>query len=891
MKLLKSSIFLISVILLTHGVGKANAFSRFSLQQIIQQDTSKRDTTKKQGPNNSGLDQKVEYKADSVRFNKNRSIIYLYGNARVIYGDFELDADYIKYDSDNKMIFASGRTDPKTKKYTGKPIFKSGAEGSAIADSLYYNSETTRAKVFGVFSEQEGGYFSGGQSKKQIDDELHVKNVMYSTCNLPHPHFGLMISKGVVTEKQIITGPVYMKIEDVSTPIGLPFAFFPKPNKRTSGVILPTPGEDATRGFFLQNGGYYLGLNDYWDAKLLGSIYTNGSYEASVASQYIKRYKYTGTIGLNYNSLKNGLEGTEEFANPRKDFNIRWSHSQNANANPGTSFSASVNVTSSSYYRSSGANQTYDLRAIATNSTSSSISYSKTFSNNMNYSLAMSSNQTLSTRDISLQLPQATFNVPTFSPFDSKTRVGEQKWYQKITVGYSMNGTNSIDTKDSLLFTNDGLRRLKSGLSHTIPVNMSFTALKYLNFSMGGTYNEVWNFQRVDRRYTTFDDGTYTFRQDTLSGFKRANSYNFSTSMSTKIYGLKVFSGDGKIKALRHVMTPNMSFSYSPDFTKAGRGAYLAATSVNTSAAYKAGDPIRDANGYDLTYSFFEGMAQPGSFGAKSASIGFGVDNTVELKVRSSKDTTGNGERKIPIIQGLSITGSYNFLAPVNKLSNLSLSGRSQFTDKLGINYSGTFDPYTLDVREDPTTGSLIYTRSNNYTLRNGRLPRLTTFGFSFDYSLNPDALKRKNDTNDKLGDAAKKGGLNAIQSEQLAAISRDPNAFVDFNVPWNFSFSYSFQYSNDLGVSTTSNTLNFNGDLNLTPKWKVTFNSGYDFQNNGLTPMNIGIYRDLHCWDMSVNWVPYGAYKSYSLTLKVKASILQDLKLSKRQGFYNTYQ
>lgn len=885
MKLLTSSILLISVILLTHGVGKANAFSSFSLQQIIQQDTSKRDTSKKASPNNSGLDQKVEYRADSVRFSKNKSIIYMYGNARVNYGDFELDADYIRYDSQNKLIFASGRTDPKTNRYVGKPIFKSGTDGSAIADSLYYNSETTKAKVYGVFSEQEGGFFSGGQSKKQIDDELHIKNVMYSTCNLPHPHFGILITKGIATEKQIISGPMYMVFEGVPTPIGLPFAFFPKPNKRTSGIILPSPGEDATRGFFLQNGGYYLGLNDYWDAKLLGSIYTNGSYETNLTSNYIKRYKFSGNIGISYNSVKNGLEGTEAFENPNKDFSIRWSHSQNANANPGTTFSASVNVTSSSYYTNSPANLNYDLNAIANNTTNSSISYSKTFSNNMNYSLSMTSNQTLRTRDVSIRLPDATFNVPTFSPFDSKTRVGEQNWYQKITIGYALQGTNAIDTKDSLLFQNDGLKRLRSGFSHSIPINMSFTALKYLNFSLGGSYNEVWNFQHINKRFTSFDDGTYTERIDTLSGFKRAGSYSLSTSMSTKIYGQKKFKNLGNIMAMRHVITPNVSFNYSPDFTKAGRGPFLAAIDQN-------GKEIRDTYQQPLTYSVFQGMAYQGSFPGKAAAIGFGVDNTVELKVKSSKDTTGTGERKIPIIQGLSISGSYNFLAPRNKLSTLSFNGRSQFTDKLGINYNGTFDPYDLDESVDPVTGQRTFTRSNNFTLRRGgRLARLTNIGFSFDYSLNPDALKKKNEANDKLSETAKEKGLSPLQSEQLAAISRDPNAFVDFNIPWNFSFSYSFQYSNDFGVSTTSNTLNFNGDFNLTPKWKFTFNSGYDFQNNGLTPMNIGIYRDLHCWDMSVNWVPYGAYKSYSVTLKVKASILQDLKLSKRQGFYNTYQ
>ncbi len=885
MKLLKSSILLISVILLTLVVGKANAFSRFSLQQIIKLDTTKKDTVKKTGKNNSSLDQKVEYKAeDSVKMSADKSIVYLYGNARVIYGDFELDASYIEYNKKLNTIFAKGLKDPKTGRYAGRPIFKSGNDGTAIADSIFYNSETTKAKVYGVFSEQEGGFFSGGQSKKQIDDELHIKNVMYSTCNLPHPHFGLMISKGVVTEKQIITGPVYMIIEDIPTFLGLPFAFFPKQNKRTSGVILPTPGEDATRGFFLQNGGYYLGLNDYWDAKLMGSIYTNGSYETSVLSNYTKRYKYSGNINVSYASFKDGLEGTEAFANPTKNFSINWSHSQNANANPGTTFSASVRLVSTGrkgYYKNTAAGASYDINTIATNSTSSSVSYAKAYSNGMNFSLAASSDQTLSTRAISLRLPELTFNVPTFNPFSSKTAVGEQKWYQKITVGYSLQGTNRIDTFDSLLFQNDGLKRLRSGFSHSIPVNMSFTALKYLNFSLGGTYNEVWNFQSVNRRYTSYADNTYSFREDTVSGFKRAGSYSLSTSLSTKIYGRKDFNPQGKIQALRHVMTPNVSFSYSPDFTKAGAGPYRPAIDQN-------GRPIV-ITGVPLKYSIFDGMAQPGSFGGPNASIGFGLDNTVELKVRNKNDTTGTGSKKIPIIQGLSFSGSYNFLATRYKLSTIGFSGRSQFTDKLGINYNGTLDPYALTA--DTIPGSSLRIRQDRYFWQAGKfLPRLTNFGFSFDYSLNPEALKRKNEANDKLGDAANKKGLTDIQSEQLAAISRDPNAFVDFNIPWNFSFAYSFQYTNDGNNTNVSNTLTFNGDVNLTPKWKVTFQSGYDFKNNGLTPMNLGIYRDLHCWDMNVTWVPFGLYKSYTLTIKVKASILQDLKLSKRQGFYSTY-
>ncbi|WP_316829346.1 putative LPS assembly protein LptD [Pedobacter aquatilis] len=882
MKLLSNSILLFSVILLTLSVSKANAFSALSLQQVIQQDTTKKDTSKVITKNNSDLDKKIEYKArDSVKMSKDKNIIYLYGNARVIYGDFELDADYIRYDQKNNLIFASGTVDPKTKRYVGKPIFKSGAEGTAMADSLYYNSTTTRAKVFGVFSEQEGGYFSGGQSKKQADNEVHIKNMMYSTCNLPHPHFGLMISKGIATEKTIITGPVYMKIEDVSTPFALPFAFFPKQNKRTSGIMLPTPGEDATRGFFLQNFGYYLGLNDYWDAKFLGTIYTNGSYEGSLQSNYTKRYKFNGGININYASTRNGVQGLEDI---QKNFRIGWTHSQNPNANPGTTFSASVNLSSSTYYTGTAANATYDQNAIARNSSTSSIAYSKVLAGGLfNFSTALSANQTFSTREIALQLPTVNLNMSTISPFDSKNRTGEQKWYQKITVGYSLQGNNNITTKDSILFKPEGLRKLQTGFQQTIPIGMNFTLLKYLTFSMGGTYNEVWNFQSINKRYTVFTDGSYTSRIDTVSGFKRGGSYNLSTSMSTKIYGkTKEFKNLGNIKMLRHVMTPSVSFTYSPDFTTEAAGIYKEALDQN---GHKI---INTTTGLPLTYSIFEQSAFPGSFSGRQASIGFTVDNTTELKVRSKKDTTGTGEKKIPIIQGLSFSGSYNFLATRRKLSDISFSGRSQFTDKLGITYNGTFNPYVL---RDSINGSVTTKKEiDRYFWQDKKiLPRLERIGFSFDYNFNADALKKKNDAYDKTKDQIEKQGMTPLQSEQLNAINRDPNAFVDFNIPWNFAFSYRFDYSNILGVSTITNTLNFNGDFNLTPKWKFTFNSGYDFKNQGLTPMTIAIYRDLHCWDMSVNWIPYGAYKSYSVTIKVKASILQDLKLSKRQGFYST--
>ncbi|MCD0489629.1 LPS-assembly protein LptD [Pedobacter sp. MC2016-14] len=885
MKLLQAIILITSFLLLT-TVGN----SVYAFQVPQQQDTSKKDTTKagkidslKANPKGqSGLDAKVEYSAvDSTIHDYKSGTVYLYGKARVIYNTFELDADFIRYNSKNNTIFASGLKDQKGR-YSGKPIFKMGAEGSSVADSLSYNTKTGKGNVYNTFTEQEGGFFSGGQSKKQPDDEIHVKNMIYSTCNLPHPHFGIFITKGIVAEKQIITGPVYFEIEDIPIPLGLPFAIFPKPNKKTSGFILPTPGEDATRGFFLQNGGYYMGINDYVDAKILGTIYTRGSYDATLSSNYTKRYKYTGNLNFAYSSMRFGLEGTPEYE-PRKDFHVNWTHSQNANANPGSTFSASVNAGTSSYNLNTAGGSTYDPRAISANSLSSSISYSKT-AGIFNLTVSANHSQETASKTVSLTLPNVNLSMTSINPFDSKDRVGEQKWFQKFNLGYNLAASNTVSTTEDLLFDKNALKRFQNGVTHNVTMSLPFTLAKYFNFSLSAPYTEQWHFQTLRQTALKRLNRTDSIAYDTIPGFKRSGEYNISGSVSTKIYNTLQFKNTGKIQAARHVMTPSVGFSYRPDFSQTKYGYYQNLT-------YQDGTEVFDPTyGRQKKYSIFQGSPYSGPGEGESASINFSLDNTVELKVLSSKDTTGSGTKKIPILQGLNFSGSYNFLSPKYKLSNIGFSGRSQFTDKLGINFNGTLNPYA--VGDTTINGFQTKQVIDVYTFKLGKLPRLTSFGFSFDYSLNPEALKRRNQNGDKLKDEATRTGITPEQQQQLNAISRDPNAFVDFNIPWNFSFAYSFQYrTDDTGLNaTTSNTVTFNGDFNATPNWKIQFNSGYDIKTKSVSMTNISIYRDLHCWDMSFNWVPFGTYKSYSVTLKVKASILQDLKLSKQQAFYTRY-
>jgi len=889
LKLLKNIIFIITVLLLTSVGNAVKAISNRSFLQIAQQT----DTTKKSKNND-----KIEYTAkDSIRTDRKSGIMYLYGNAKVLYQDFELSADYIRYDSKNNIVFASGVKN-KRDRYIGRPIFKMGSQASSIADSISYNTKSGKALVFGVFTEQEGGFFSGGQAKLQPDNEVHIKGQTFSTCNLPHPHFGIFISKGIATEKQIITGPVYLKIEDIPMPIGLPFAFFPKPNKKSSGFILPTPNQDATRGFSLNGLGYYQAFNDYLDGRITGNVFTNGSYDATFTSNYLKKYKYNGNISLNYSSLKGGgLEGTEGNR-ASKVFNIGWTHAQNANANPGTNFSATVNAGTSSYFRQTAGNQSYDIGQIAQNTMSSSISYGKVFGNGINFTGALRHSQETQNKTISITLPEISLSVPTFNIFDKKGRVEKAKWYQKIAVGYNMQAKNEVSTTEDLLFQKEVLNKFQNGVNHSIPVNLAFNLFQFFNFNANTTYNERWYLQTTTQKLIRNATGGETLQVDTVNGFKRSGEYSVGMSMSTKIYGTKQFKNFLGIKAIRHVITPNFNLSYKPDFAKESLGYYKNleywTDDIRPGRSEKLGIAY-DNLGKPRKYSIFERSYLGGPSIGEQANLGFNIDNNIELKVKNRKDTANGGEKKIPIIQGLNISGSYNFIAERKKLTPLNFSGRSQFTDKLGFNFGGMLNPYQVkvDTVVNAATGltTFQYSESDSYTFSQGKLPRLVSFNFSFDYSLNPDALKKRNQNMEDL----RNQNTNRTQEQinELAAISSDPNAFVDFNIPWNFAFSYAFSYSNSLGIASSrsiSNTLNFNGDFALTPKWKVQFNSGWDFRAKDFSYTSFAIYRDLHCWDLSASWIPFGTYASYSVTIKVKQAILQDLKLSKRKNYYTRY-
>ncbi|WP_437921687.1 putative LPS assembly protein LptD [Sphingobacterium sp. LRF_L2] len=816
-----------------------------------------------------GLETVVTIVANDSSWNQvNKNILHLYNGAKVKYQEFELSADYIRLDRNTNELFASGVVDHNGK-YVGRPVVIFPGDTPKSVDSLVYDYKTREGNTYGIMTEQDGAYIQAKIVRKNLYDELSLKTGMYSTCNLPYPHthFGIQFTKGLMAGKHIIVGPSYLVVENIPIKfLAIPFGFFPRQNKRSSGFLFPSFGEDATRGFALRDIGWYLAFNDYWDSEIRASIYSKGSWEGNVKTNYLVNYKYSGGFNIRYAATKTGVEGTSNYGT-NKDFNVTWNHTQRQEANPGTSFSASVNVGTSSYFQNTGFNQANSIQDLTRNNMSSSISYGKVFADGkVNFTSSLSHRQDMTSGQVDLELPTFSLNVSTFNPFDSKNRVGEQKWYQRITVGYSLQGRNSISTGDSVLFKKESLNNFTNGFQHSIPIALSLNAFKYFQFNTSVNYTERWYLQTIRKRLVNEVNGFSEVR-DTVQGFSRAYDYSMSSGLSTKIYGM--YPKMGKVEAIRHVITPSVNLNYRPDFSDARYGFYR--EFVNSSGTLEK-------------YSIFESGIYGTPSAGKSMGIGFSVDNNIEAKVRTENDTTGKGFKKIKILQGLTFSGNYNFMADSLKLSTISFSGRTAlFNEKINLNFNGTLDPYVVNENG---------VRVDRFALQDGKLARLTNFGLSFDYSLNPNANKSRNNNIDSLKNQMP--NMTKEQAEALARISTDPNAFVDFNIPWNLNGSFSMNYSKSWNsttrqmLNTITATVNLNGDFNVTPKWKVQFNTGYDFRNQALSLTRFSIYRDLHCWDISMGWTPFGQYKSYNITIRAKASVLQDLKLTKRESHYS---
>ena len=822
----------------------------------------------------AGLDKPISGKAsDSLYYDLRNKMVYIYEQGDVSYGDMNLKADFMNINLDNKNIYAYGKADTVDgAPVMTRPVFTQGTT-TLNMDTITYNIESQRAKIKSIATQQGDGWLVGTSVKKMEDNTINIEGGMYTTCDqTDHPHFYLAMTKAkVIPGKKAITGPAYLVMEDVPIYfLGVPEGFFPLNTGPKSGILMPTYGEEATRGFYIRGLGYYFTLSEHMDLALTGGIYTLGSWEANVRSRYIKRYKYSGNLNFDFSSVKSGDKGDADYIK-QNTFKLQWTHSQDAKANPGSTFSASVNLASSGYSKYS-ANTLNDMLSTQTNS---SISYSKNWAGTpFSLSMNMAVSQNSQTKAIYVTLPTVSLNVSRFYPFKRAVKIGKDRWYEKISMSYSGKLTNSVSATESDIFSRQTLDNMRNGVQHTIPVQASFNVLNYINITPSFNYNERWYFKKVDRQW---NPETNTAEElDPEYGFYRLYDYTTALSFSTTLYGMwqvREKYKNFKLQAIRHTFSPSISFSYAPDFSNQKYGYFKTVQS--------------DSTGRTTVYSPFADNAYGTPSQGRSMAMSFSLSQSLEAKVLSKRDSTGI--KKISLIDDFSISGSYNFLADSMKLSNISLSLRSTFSGKIGINLRATLDPYEVSPEG---------IRYNKLTWRRGNLGRIINTGWSFGYSFK----SRDNTKQPAIND------INSVPPEYMNPFydpygTMDPvlrrqymaNAYYDFSLPWNIGFNYAVNYSvSYVNNGTTgirrniTQTIGFNGSITFSPKMAATFSGGYDIATNKLTTSSISITRDLHCWQMSFSWIPFGYYKSWSFHIGVKAASLQDLKYDKSQSMYD---
>lgn len=813
-------------------------------KNISTSDTLKKSDTGK-------LKSKIKYTAkDSIRFDIEAKKVYLFGEAEVTYEDINLKAASILIDWNDQTVTAEEGKD-SLGKIIGKPEFTQGGQ-TFNAANMKYNFETKKGKINSISTTEGEGFIRGETIKKDEHSNFYIKNGYYTTCNADTPHFYIGAGKlEVIKNDKIVTGPAFLVVEGVTTPLFLPFGFFPRKSGRSSGILIPAYGESDNLGFNLRNGGYYFGINDNIDLALRGDIYTKGSWAANATTNYVKKYRYNGNLRLSYSHTLTGDRDDPNALPASKDFLINWAHAKDPKSNPVNRFSASVTAGSSSFYKNY---ITYNPINQLTNTFQSSISYSRIFPNRpYNLSISANHNQQVQNKTIAITLPTVVFSRNRANPFKSKNRIGPERWYEKIGITYNAQASNQIQTYDSLLFKKETLKNMRNGMLQNSNLSTSLKLLKYVTVSPSINYNEYWYLQTIRKSWLS---DTRTTKTDTINGFRSARDFGFSTSMNTRLYGMLQFRNP-VLKAIRHVMTPNIGYSWRPDFSESKYGFY---------------DEVLTATGKTEKYSYFQNgiYGRPG--GGKSSIVNFSMDNNLEMKVRDRNDTA-TGTKKIKIFESLSLSSSYNLAADSMKLANISINGRTTLIDQLSVNFGGVVNPYAADSIGKP---------KNKYEWdENKRIGRLTNANFSLSYNFNSETGKK-----------TPPPSLNTanVDPDQLAMIQARPEEYVDFTIPWSFNVNYNLTYNKlynkTLNDKEITQSLNFSGDISLTSKWKIAYSSGYDFQNKEFTYTNLTILRDLHCWEMRLYWIPFGSYQSYNFQINVKSSVLQDLKLVRRRDW-----
>jgi hypothetical protein len=812
----------------------------------------------------------IDYNAeDSIIVSFDGQKVFLYNNAKVTYQQIELTAYFIELDLESKEVYAEGIKDT-TNTLIQKPIFKDGNE-EFESNTLRYNFETEKGIITDVVTQQGEGFVHSKRTKKISEDAFILKQGKYTTCDADPPHFYLHLTKAkVISNNKIITGPAYMVLEDLPIYFAIiPFGYFPNAPTYSSGIIVPSYGEENNRGFFLRDGGYYWAASEYFDLAVRGDIYSKGSWAGKLHTNYRKRYKFSGGFDFRYAVNIYGERGLDTYTKSPQ-FAVTWSHSQDSKANPNQTFSASVNFSTSGYDKQNSYSASNYLRT----QKSSSISYTKKFENtpfNLSTNLRHSQNSTDSS--MTLSLPEMTFSMAKFYPFRSKNRSGPLKWYEKFGVNYTGNLRNSITAHESEILHKSFARDWKNGIKHNIPISLpNFNLFKYINVSPGFSYNEKWYFKKYDRSY--HEDKLFYdeygrpshVKVDTITGFNRVYDYSYSFSTSTNIYGMFLpLNPNSKIKGIRHKISPSLSLSYRPDFG-AERFGYWQPVQVDTTGRIE----YFDVN----TGGIYGGSPGRGASGA----VSFSVNNNVEMKVLDTKDTTMTDEeqnyKKVKLIDNLSFGTSYNLITDSLNLAPVSIRARTTVAG-VSINMGGVLDPYMVNEN-----GTRIHKYVWNEKRGLAKLGRLTRANLSFGLNFQSKKGEKEAEENKRL-----------IEEENI--LPGDYANYADFNIPWDFGIDYSFNYSGPPrpGVKGRfSQTVGLRGNLNLTDKWRISANTNFDIMAGEFSFTTINVNRDLHCWQMSFNFVPFGYMKSYSFTINAKSSMLKDLKLQKRQSHYDNF-
>lgn len=791
------------------------------------------------------LKSKVKYSAiDSLIVDVAGEKVFLFKGAKIDYEDVHLEADYIVIDWNLKEVTAAGVLDTLGNEI-GTPAFNQGGQ-EFKSKKIRYNFETKKGRITDVITQQGEGFLHGETVKKNQFDDFHIKSGLYTTCNLDHPHFAIKSNKLklIGNEKKIVTGPAYLTIESVPTPLLIPFGFFPNREKRSSGFLFPAFGETAERGFFFQGMGWYFALSDKIDLALTSDIFTNGSYAIQSTTRYNSKYHFNGNLAISYSRNLRSERELPDYSRA-EDFFITWNHAQDPKARPNSNFYANVRAGTSSFYTNNLSNAFNFLN----NQLNSSINYSYRFPTKpWNLNVSARHAQQLSIKQVNITLPEIDFSTDRWMVFKRKEAVGANKWYENISVGYTFNATNSVDVADSNLFLNSTFSdSLRNGFQHSIPITTNIKVLKYFSLSPAFNLTERWYL-----RSRSFNYNPTEFGLDTLinNNFQRATDYNASAALTTVVYGMYQFK-KGKIAAIRHVMTPSINVNYRPDFGESKFGYYR--------------NVQLDSSGNNLRYSIFENGVYGTPAAGKFGTVGISINNNIEMKVRTNSDT-GQTIKKVKVIEGLNINANYNLIADSLNLSNISLSARTTLFDRVGVVGSCIFDPYTI------TQDGI---RLNTFAWSNKQGPlRFVNGTANVDFSIN-----KTNQQSQRT----------KYSNEELSLIRLHPEDYIDFNIPYNFRVGYQLNVAKPtLAKSTVLQTINFNGELNLTQNWRISGTTFYDFKNKSFNYANVAISRDLHCWQMTLNWIPFGFQQSFVFQINAKSSLLQDLKLNKRRDFYD---